>query len=1377
MKKKSQKFANFILSANVVNYRENAVIIDHFNDSVSLFKRFQDINDAGDEQLASEKLRNAGTYLYQTCEWALKNYLHKRYMELETEGTYSLKQRTQKIDELSRKDATLFYLIKEFKNISEPSFKTRGINFNNILGNAQLTNNSPKHNATIPDPNQYIKSLGEVRKIIKNYIDADAQLDLLDDSIYGEGNAWYEVLEYTSDFSEAFSYVLVVNPVVNINVKGLFSFKWDLILDLDPATDVYGLEKKYLDYTGVTPWVRMLDKIDSKKKFSMSRLPYWIMGNGSIDNPDSIAEENKWKNKYGKYLNGILEEFHKVYTKPVKVFVYPMANERNLERIVESFNDIYDEGEKVDFYVLSSQQEYSRIDSDNFRISSLTFEEFCNKLEVFNENDDFILNAMNHKLPGEEGKIFDITEAFNMELQDSFEVVYINIDKTEEDDAIKTVKSYFYRGDCDVSWCGLRDGFDVIRKDQVSIIEKINKDMQDRGRYLKRICYEPGVGGTTLMRRLAWELRVKYPTLIMKKYNEQSARNIQKLYDITYGQILIFVDSNNIEIEEVKNLQFELKKMGFAFLICYVERKLKGIPISDAAIYTVVKLFDTSEAIEMKSRLIEYTDDKEILMKLDNIVEEKGSDERTPFIMSMYTFDKEFKGIKPYISNYLIRMNEYLKKIVFALALADYGNVSIDIQYFADLFEDESIDNFIIDKMPGINELVRIENINGKNNLRIRYHLFAEEILKQMSLGRDATTISFFNLVDLILNFIEDSRKNLFNINQDTLHLLRTLFITRSADVDAEKPAFSPLITKLIEEHRVSDNGQYSGENDVIVRIFNKLVEVYPEEAHFTAHLARYYFYIDRNFEKGFKNIDYAIELSETMYGYVDPLLYHMKAMGYSSKICNAYIYQIMKNCREGNEEENNSLKLQIEEDANIAFDLFKKVRESNVGIAGHVSEINLCIRISKMARDILDETENFEQYLLSDDGKWVIKYIDKATCLWEEARKIAPETNDNSLEEIETKIRELSASINETISLWENYLQKCNDRNKLQVRRLLANAYGKQATNNISYEEKQKCYSRIIQLMEDNMMEEGEHSGNIRIWFETIRKYDTSNQESLMMDAMIKLNKWIALTDSVEAHYYRFVLKFIQTINGSALAESELSKLLRELKAKSISLYNRTATQHWIMNEGEGLGRLMNNSRNKKDALSEDEMAKKMLILVGRISNNYVNDSHAYIRYRGVEVYFNPSATKGEIDKTKINQRVRFGVGFSYDGPRAFNSSIKLLGKDDYEEEEKKIEHGLIVKCEVIKNVAYFIQVRIIGYDNCFGSIHISELVDPYSDNNRPKNGMIFDAKVLNEKFNNRLQRNVWMLTMDTTNSREHMEQYETEMEKALKKLNLKLN
>ena len=285
---------------------------------------------------------------------------------------------------------------------------------------------------------------------------------------------------------------------------------------------------------------------------------------------------------------------------------------------------------------------------------------------------------------------------------------------------------------------------------------------------------------------------------------------------------------------------------------------------------------------------------------------------------------------------------------------------------------------------------------------------------------------------------------------------------------------------------------------------------------------------------------------------------------------------------------------------------------------------------------------------------------------------------------------------------------------------------------------------------MEENMAEESNHVGNIKIWFDAIKHLEVENQEELMQDAVIKLNRWVNLTDSVEAHYFRFVLKFIQAIEGSSLSASELPKLLRELKQKSASKYNRTAVQHWLTKSGKGVNALVSNNRKKRDAFSEEEMASIMMLLTGRISNNYVNDSHAYIVWEGVEIYFNPSATKGEIGRDNIGQRVRFGIGFSYDGPRAYNSSIKLIGKEIIDEPLKKIESGIAVKCEVIKNVLHFVQVKIIGYPSELGSIHIDELMEPYSVNNRPVVGTVIDGKVLNKKFINKIQRDMWQITMD---------------------------
>lgn len=1019
--------------------------------------------------------------------------------------------------------------------------------------------------------------------------------------------------------------------------------------------------------------------------------------------------------------------------------------------------------------VLSADREFTSIDEENFRLSTLTFEEFAENLAKYNQDSQFAAGLIKHELPAENGKRIAVDESFATELQDSFETVYIDVDHEDELNSERCSSALFYKGIQDISWYGLREHFDIVQPEQKKIEDKILQDLKDRGRLLRKVCYVPGIGGTTMMRRLAWEFRDAYPTLILNRLNEQTGKNLQKIYDLTHMPILVFADNNRIEFDEVKNLQVELKRMGFAFVICYFQRKLKGVrDDSEGSVYTIVHEFGAREAKQMQMKLEDLLPDSDAKENFEHHITEIRENDKLPFILSLYAFDKDFKGVKPFIANFLEKMNDQSKKILFALSLADYGNVSIDTQYFMDLFNDESADEFLLTESPGINELVRVEEISGKGTIRIRHHLFGEEILRQLSNGRESTEIVFLNLVDNILGFIEDSRSNKFTINQDTLNLLRSLFITRKADVNSERPVFSSLITKLREEHRTDFDGGYDPSTDAIVRIFSKLVEVYPEEPHFTAHLARFYFYIDKNYEKGFQNIDAAIEMSETEAGHVDPLLYHMKAMGYSSKITNIYIKELLRNLRDDPEFDVAETKERIQEDAEQAFKYFKMVRDSNIGVAGHVSEINLCIQIANLAKNLLEETENFTEYLSSEDGRWAMQYIDRAETLWDECRQLASDSVYEDLDGIEERLRTLTASVEESVEIWTKYIADSGNRNCTQARRILARSYLKIADQVSGYEAKKEYYTKVVRLMEDNIAEENQHVGNIRIWFDTIKRLEVENQDQLMQDAVIKLNRWVSITDSVDAHYYRFVLKFIQSINGSTLAEGELPKLLRELKQKAATQYNRTVPQHWLTNNGQGINALVTNNRNRKDAIPEDEMAEMLLPLVGRISNNYVNDSHAYINWRGVEVYFNPSATKGEISKVNIGQRVKFGIGFSYDGPRAYNSSIKLLGKEEMIEPKRVIEPGIAVKCEVTKNVGYYVQVRIVGFSEV-GSIHVNELTAPYSAAKRPDIGTVLDGKILAKRFDNARHRDVWQITMSLDNIQEDVEE-ETAMARAIR-------
>lgn len=1366
-KKKHQKYLQFENKIKSDNYKNRKIIVDKFNSSVKAYKRFEDLFGAGDEERASEYLQDAGMALYVSYEWALKNYLDRRYSEQYKEADISEQTCKNKIEKLQR--ANMKYLSQEAKLLCNPSFGSSGIDQKKIATGVRYVNNKTKHVANTPFPQKYKEALNEIRKFMKIYLEPDAKYEVLEESLYGNDKGWYEIVEDTLGFNKCYSYILVTKRTDNINTNGLFSIKWDLVIDMDCDSDIDGLARKYTLLTGINPKVLILDAINSRRKFAVSQIPYWIMGNGTSDTPESIVDLQKWRSAHGRYLSQMLEEFHKEYSKPAKVFIYPIDSEKNLRCIVDAFNDVYDSGDDVDFCVLSAESDYTSIDDGNFKISPVSLGDFCDNLASLNERNGIDLQGIKKLIPAENGKKIELDEGFVAELADSFEIVYLNIDLQDEEDSSRCNCIEFYQGKCNISWYGLRENFDVLLPDMKKISEGIDQDMKDRGRLLRRVYYVPGIGGTTLMRRLAWEYREKYPTFILNRMNEHTAQNLQKIYDKTHMQILIFADNNYVDNEEVRELQSNLKKMGFAFVICYFQRKYRGNKNHDGmGVYTLVDNFGNNEARHMRKRLEGFVDNDDKMRLINEQVESRNVDERLPFVISMYAFEEEFKGIKPYIANFLENMNEPAKKIMFALSLADYGNVSIDSQFFAEMFNEDDIDSFLLEDSPCIYELVRQEEVSGKNVLRVRYHLFGEEILRQMSNGRDATEISFIELLDYIINFIDDSRNNKYVVNQHTINLLRSLFITRIADLNAQKPAFSPLIEKLREESSKASD-MYDTSNDAIVRIFNKLVEKYPEEPHFAAHLARYYFYIDKNYEKGFANINSAIELSEVVNGRVDPLLYHMKAMGYSSYVINKLKKDILLEFRnDPSYDIRNSVEV-IEENANNASSYFQIVRESNIGVAAHVSEINLCVEIANLAKTIVEESADFNQYLTTDDGRWAVKYVDRAETLWEECKQLASESAYEDLDGIEERVKTLASSLEDSIIVWEDYISKAPNTNCTQARRILARSYEKKAERMKGGTKKKDIYVKIVKLMEENMAEESNHVGNIKIWFDAIKHLEVENQEKLVQDAVIKLNRWVNLTDSVEAHYFRFVLKFIQAIEGSSLSASELPKLLRELKQKSASKYNRTAVQHWLTKSGKGVNALVSNNRNKKDAFSDEEMAGMMMLLTGRISNNYVNDSHAYIVWEGVEIYFNPSATKGEIGRDNIGQRVRFGIGFSYDGPRAYNSSIKLIGKEIIDEPLKEIESGIAVKCEVIKNVSFFVQVKIIGYPLELGSIHVDELMEPYSAENRPAIGAVIDGKVLYKKFDNKTRCDMWQITMDVNGAKDDCEK-ETAFARALR-------
>ena len=86
---------------------------------------------------------------------------------------------------------------------------------------------------------------------------------------------------------------------------------------------------------------------------------------------------------------------------------------------------------------------------------------------------------------------------------------------------------------------------------------------------------------------------------------------------ILISSLLVFLPNTGgvlfgFDIEDIKSMQIELKRMGYAFVICYFERKLRGLSVGKTSAITIVEAFSRADARDMQSRLNDYITDNNV---------------------------------------------------------------------------------------------------------------------------------------------------------------------------------------------------------------------------------------------------------------------------------------------------------------------------------------------------------------------------------------------------------------------------------------------------------------------------------------------------------------------------------------------------------------------------------------------------------------------------------------------------------------------------------------------------------------------------------------------------------------------------------------------
>ncbi len=160
------------------------------------------------------------------------------------------------------------------------------------------------------------------------------------------------------------------------------------------------------------------------------------------------------------------------------------------------------------------------------------------------------------------------------------------------------------------------------------------------------------------------------------------------------------------------------------------------------------------------------------------------------------------------------------------------------------------------------------------------------------------------------------------------------------------------------------------------------------------------------------------------------------------------------------------------------------------------------------------------------------------------------------------------------------------------------------------------------------------------------------------------RLQYWYAMSNSIDAVYYLYVLNALEAIEGSARAVKSAKELIEQCKQKSRVLPG--SLQHterdWLGN-GHGMASLIPTKRlgpfiEAQNFYQEDRLLARVR---GRIIEAKRSESGKIELECGLEAFFVPEQ-KGPppVSLThRLNERVDFFLAFSYQGLRAWSPAL----------------------------------------------------------------------------------------------------------------------
>ena len=1040
---------------------------------------------------------------------------------------------------------------------------------------------------------------------------------------YGE-HAWRQFFEAIHCLDPARTFILASDRIssqtaAQLHVLGMPS--WRAVIDFDPESEESGL----LNCIGEVLQRHRVIHRTVRGDYHVQPEPgtRWFFAQGLSGRQETLVDptHKAWLQAYKRELGQQLAQLANALAhSPVVALILWSDKEKQkhlrtfIEELIGSFGDAIDivvvSDDEPSFAGLAEEEEVTFVRID---LRSL-----CSGLEV-HYGDLQNIDEERYILPRSSGAQTEIELNDWLWFSEDIELLHRSIGFEGDDDPRE------YRLGADISWRNLHLGHDCAREISPSLRAQVESDLKRRQTVRINLYHEPGGGGTTVGYRLAWELRNAFPVGILRHCApRETSERISKVAALTENSVLIIADGGQHSERDIDELYEFIKANQTPVVIVQILRRFQLQKTGRRQFWLDGKLSDM-EADRFRDVYANAAPLKRAA--LTNLASQRNSPHRNPFFFGLTAFDADFCGLERYVGDRTIGLTDQQTRILVYISIAHYyGQKSIPTQAFAALMQiprSRLVDltaAFVGPSSPALDLIMKSRG----GEWRTTHHLIAREIMQQVLAPKGSLnpeTVWRQGLSSWGKDFASFCRGDVHTTGDSFLELMRRVFIYRdNAEVLGTERAARSQFSQFID-----DIPSPYGKREVLTH----LIDEFPQEAHFHAHLGRF-LSINEEYNEALKCVDSAISLQSG-----DPVLHHMRGM---------VLRQQIRLHNKGEYQAEDLMHIAME--ASKSFDEARRLSPDLEH--GYISEVQMLI-------DMIDKAGGNEQgvirHVMSRSGTspFLQQALEKAEDLLDRVQNLhAGEQPSQYAVLCRARLEGIYGDYSNALQEWDNLLSR-PEVTKPPVRRQIVWTILRRRKGSWDGLTKDEA-ERVQRLLEENLEENINDATSLRLWLRAIRHLRLPPSLESIIE---KIAYWKTNTGALEPAYYLYVVHTLHALKGSLRSAVDAEKALEECRKLAQFRRDRTRSFEWI-GLGEGIDSLVHQSRLGKwkgDFWESPNILKRLrgrVKVIGGPQRGHIELD------TGVVAFFVPGQC-GLHSGRDENVPVTFYLGFSYDGPRAW--------------------------------------------------------------------------------------------------------------------------